>query len=60
MLGGGGGGYHAGGGTSSSSTDHDIRDVAAPVKFAVVIGQQGQRSLLQVVGGTGSCGRQGG
>lgn len=52
--------YHAGSGTSSSSTDHDIRDVAAPVDPAVLVGQKGQGSLLQLVGSTGSCGRQGG
>ena len=49
--------HHAGGGSVSSGTDHDIRDVAAPGFLALLVGQQGQGSLLQLVGSTGSCGR---
>lgn len=50
--------HHAGSGSGSSSADHHIGDVAAPVSLALLVGQQGKSSLLQLVGSTGSCGRQ--
>jgi len=46
--------HHAGGSSSSTSTDHDVRDAAAPGSLALLIGHQGQRSLLKLVGGVGS------
>lgn len=50
--------HHAGSCSGSSSADHHVGDVAGPVFLALLVGQQGQGSLLQVVGSTGSCGRQ--
>lgn len=58
-AGGWAGPHHAGSGSGSSGTDHDVRDVAAPVLLALLVGQQGQGGLLQVVGSAGSCGRTG-
>lgn len=39
--------YHAGRGTGGSSTDHEVRDLVAPVTLALSVGQQRQGSLLQ-------------
>lgn len=46
FSGGWAGPYHAGSGTSSTGTDHDVRDVAAPVFLALLVGQQRQGGLL--------------
>ena len=45
--------HHAGGSTVSSSADHDVGDVASPGLLALLIGQEGKGSLLQLVGGVG-------
>jgi len=46
--------HHAGGGTRGSSADHQVSDLVAPETFALLIGQQGESSLLQQGGGAGS------
>lgn len=47
------GSHHTGGGSSSSGADHLVGDVAAPVVHALLVGQDGQRSLLQLSGSVG-------
>lgn len=47
--------HHAGGSSGGSSADHQVGDLAAPVLFALLVGQQGEGGLLQQGGGVGSC-----